>query len=246
MDHHLLAAISIAGTSLDLLGGMYLAYDLLGGKHGPLRTLTRGVTYAAIFATMYGIPLGWKFGVAVGVTTGFTLAFELSRVAREEPEYSLAVDAVFSLIRGVGFGIGLFPDFGLRFAEIFAGFSTAGQIFAYWIGFKPTMEYQQESRPRMTRKKALAALNRTAGYVITSLVCGAISQRTLFVGFALKVGLSIGIATAVATFLMPWIEWVAENLPERRLGVFGIGLILSGFSLQSVQYWVALLDIPVR
>jgi len=28
--------------------------------------------------------------------------------------------------------------------------------------------------------------------------------------------------------------------------MFGIGLILIGFSLQSVQYWVALLDVTVR
>ena len=30
------------------------------------------------------------------------------------------------------------------------------------------------------------------------------------------------------------------------MGVFGVGLILIGFSLQSVQYWVALLDVTVR
>jgi hypothetical protein len=29
------------------------------------------------------------------------------------------------------------------------------------------------------------------------------------------------------------------------MGIFGIGLILIGFALQSVQYWVALLDVGV-
>jgi len=47
MDHHTLAAISIGGSSLDVLGSLYLAYDLLGGQHGPLRLLTRAVTYSA-------------------------------------------------------------------------------------------------------------------------------------------------------------------------------------------------------
>src|SRR2546422_3646844 len=28
---------SITGTCLDVLGSLYLAYDLLGGQHGPLR-----------------------------------------------------------------------------------------------------------------------------------------------------------------------------------------------------------------
>jgi hypothetical protein len=29
------------------------------------------------------------------------------------------------------------------------------------------------------------------------------------------------------------------------MGVLGVALILFGFALQSVQYWVALLDIPI-
>lgn len=57
MDHHTVASISIAGSCLDVLGTLYLAYDLLGGPHGPLRLLTRAVTYAILFGLGYG--LGW-------------------------------------------------------------------------------------------------------------------------------------------------------------------------------------------
>jgi hypothetical protein len=32
-------------------------------------------------------------------------------------------------------------------------------------------------------------------------------------------------------------------VPARRMGIFGVGLILIGFTLQSVQYWLALLDV---
>src|SRR5579859_5389633 len=119
MDRHALAAISIAGTSLDLLGAMYLAYDLLGGRHGPLRTLTRAVTYAVIFGLAFGVPLGWRMGVAVGITHGFTLAIEFSRAARQQ-SYGLLSDAVFSLIRATGYGIGLYyyQNLGLRFAVL--------------------------------------------------------------------------------------------------------------------------------
>jgi hypothetical protein len=35
IDKHTLALISIIGSSLDVLGALYLAYDLLGGEHGP-------------------------------------------------------------------------------------------------------------------------------------------------------------------------------------------------------------------
>jgi len=55
MDHHTVAAISITGTCLDVLGSLYLAYDLLGGQHGPLRLLTRAVTYALVFGIGYGL-----------------------------------------------------------------------------------------------------------------------------------------------------------------------------------------------
>jgi hypothetical protein len=37
--------------------------------------------------------------------------------------------------------------------------------------------------------------------------------------------------------------YYADNLPELRLGAFGIGLILCGFALQSLQYWLVLLDV---
>jgi len=246
MDRHLLAAISIAGTSLDLLGGMYLAYDLLGGKHGPLRTLTRGVTYSVLYGVGFGLPLGWRFGFAAGLTTGFTLAIELSRAARQQPDYGLGYDSVFSLIRGVGFGLGLRHDYGITFAAIFAVLSTVGQIIAYSRGVRPTMEYQAMARPRITRRQAIAALVRAVGYVLAALISGLLVPGTYSIRFALEIGLVIGVATAFGNFITPYTEWFADNLPERRLGVFGVVLILSGFSLQSVQYWVALLDLPVR
>ena len=71
IDKHTLALISIIGSSLDVLGALYLAYDLLGGEHGPLRTLTRAVTYGVFFGTGYGLALGPVFGVASGVTTAW-------------------------------------------------------------------------------------------------------------------------------------------------------------------------------
>jgi hypothetical protein len=60
------------------------------------------------------------------------------------------------------------------------------------------------------------------------------------------ISLMIGAVSALVNFLSPYIEWWAENLPERRLGAFGVVLILIGLTLQSVQYWVALLDVPVK
>jgi hypothetical protein len=82
MDHHTVAAVSITGTCLDVLGSLYLAYDLLGGQHGPLRLLTRAVAYSIVFGIGYGLGLGLFFGLASGIATGITLSIEFNRAAR--------------------------------------------------------------------------------------------------------------------------------------------------------------------
>jgi hypothetical protein len=51
--------------------------------------------------------------------------------------------------------------------------------------------------------------------------------------------------TGVTVVIVPMIEYYADHLPERRLGAFGIALILCGFALQSFQYWVVVLDVRV-
>jgi hypothetical protein len=59
--------------------------------------------------------------------------------------------------------------------------------------------------------------------------------------FAIRVGLVTGIVTGVGVTVNPYIEYYADNLPERWL----VGLMLCGFALQSVQYWLALFDVRV-
>src|SRR5438067_13213508 len=116
MDHHIVAAVSITGTCLDVLGSLYLAYDLLGGQHGPLRLLTRTVTYSLVFGIGYGLGLGLFFGLASGAATGITVAIELRRAARKQDHYGLPMEALFSAIRAIAFGAGLYRTLGLPFA----------------------------------------------------------------------------------------------------------------------------------
>src|SRR5215475_9664580 len=102
VDRHTVALVSIIGSSLDMLGALYLAYDLLGGEHGPLRTLTRGVTYGVLFGAGYAIGLGPVFGVASGVAHGVTLAWEFSRASKQKPKPGFWYDVAMSTIRGTG------------------------------------------------------------------------------------------------------------------------------------------------
>ena len=76
LDRHTLALISVVGSGLDVIGALYLAYDLLGGEHGPLRTLTRAITYSALYGLGYSLALGPVFGLASGLAHGITLAWD--------------------------------------------------------------------------------------------------------------------------------------------------------------------------
>jgi hypothetical protein len=244
MDHHTVAAVSIAGTCLDVLGSLYLAYDLLGGQHGPLRLLTRAVTYSIVFGIGFGVGLGLFFGLAAGLATGITLSIEFNRAARGLAHYSLPWETVFSAIRGLGFGAGLYRILGFGFAIAFASIITAGQVFAYSRGMRPALDYGASRRPRITRRQFWWTMVRTVGYMATALICSAFVHHVDHAWlFAIRVGLVTGIVTGVGVTVAPYIEYYADSLPERRLGVFGIGLILCGFALQSLQYWLALFDV---
>lgn len=248
MDHHTLAIVSIAGSSLNVLGALYLAYDLLGGEHGPLRALTRGVTYGVLYAVGYGVALGPVFGIAVGVTHGITLAWEFSRASRGERQAGFWDDAAASAIRGLGHGIGTAWYFGPLFGIVFGALGTLGQVAAYQVGIRPDMQYAPAPRLRLNHIFLLASLNRAVGYGATAWVlCTWLArQPALALSFGLRIGLTLGLVTAASGSLTPLIEWGADHVPEKRMGVFGVAMILLGFSFQSVQYWLTLMDIPVR
>lgn len=225
-----------------MLGSLYLAYDLLGGQHGPLRLLTRAVTYSIVFGVGYGLGLGPFFGLAAGLAIGITSAVEMNRVARGLPPYSRPWQCLFSSIRGVAFGIGLYPLVGFEFAWVFALVIAAGQLFGYSRGVSPSMDYEASRHPRLTRRQFWGTVVRTFGYCSTALLCGALVHHENWV-LAVRVGLVTGIVTGFGVTVNPYIEYYADQLPQRWMGVFGIGLILCGFALQSLQYWLTLFDV---
>jgi hypothetical protein len=247
IDKHTLALVSIVGSSLDALGALYLAYDLLGGEHGPLRILTRGVTYGVLFGGGYGLALGPVFGLASGVAHGVTLGWEFSLASRHGPKPGFWHDTVMSAIRAAGFGLGATYLYGGAFGATFGALSTVGQVLAYRAGIRPTLDYQPATRPRLTKHQFLAAVNRMVGYAVTGYVSSLVAQQPEHaIAVGLKAGVAIGLVTAIAGACTPFIEWMADHVPEKSMGVFGVGLIITGFALQSVQYWLALLDVSIR
>jgi hypothetical protein len=247
IDKHALALVSIVGSSLDVLGALYLAYDLLGGEHGPLRTLTRAVTYGALFGVGYGLALGPLFGLATALTHGITLGWEFSRASRRGPKPGFWHDTAMSAIRGGGFALGTAYLYGATFGIMFGALSTVGQVLAYQVGIRPTIDYLPATRPRLTKYQFLAAVNRTAGYAIAGYISALVAQqRSNAMSVGVEAGLVIGVVTVVVNACTPFIEWTVDHMPQKGMGVLGVGLILTGFTLQSVQYWLTLLDVTIR
>jgi hypothetical protein len=153
---------------------------------------------------------------------------------------------MFSAIRAFGFGAGLYRILGLNFAIAFGLLITAGQVFAYSRGMRPATDYAASRRPRLTRRQFWGTVIRTIGYTAAALICSAFVHHVDHAwSFAIRVGLVTGLVTGVGVTVNPYIEYYADNLPERWLGALGIGLILCGFTLQSVQYWLMLFDVRV-
>ncbi|HXY10913.1 MAG TPA: hypothetical protein VEI52_23975 [Terriglobales bacterium] len=109
---------------------------------------------------------------------------------------------------------------------------------------RPAIDYVAARRPWITRRQFWGTVVRSLGYIASALICSTFIHHVDHAwGFAIRLGLVTGIVTGVGVTVNPYIEYYANNLPERRLGVFGIGLILCGFALQSLQYWLALFDV---
>jgi hypothetical protein len=204
------------------------------------------VTYSIVFGIGYGLGLGLFFGIAAGVATGVTVAIELNRMGKRQDHFSLPWEALFSAIRGLGFGAGLYRMVGFRYAAAFAALITAGQVVAYSRGLRPSMAYASARQFRFTRRLAWSTVQRTVGYTVAALLCSTLVRRVEHPWLlAIRLGLVTGVVTAVGISVNPFIEYYADNLPERRLGVFGIWLVFCGFLLQSFQYVAVLLDIRV-
>lgn len=247
MDRQTLAIISIVGNSLSVVGSLYLAYDLLGGEHGPLRVLTRSVNYGAIFGIGFGVAFGPLAGLIIGVTHGITLGWELSLISRHRPKLGLWFDFAMSATRGLGYGIGTALLFGKTFGITFGVLSTIGQVIGYRAGIRPSVDYAPSRRPHMSRMMFLAVVNRTIAYAIGGYISAFIAhQRVGAILFGLKLGLLFGVVSAIVIYFLPLIEWRADHMPVRRMGVIGVTMIVLGFAVQSVQYWVTLLGISVR
>jgi hypothetical protein len=249
LTQQFVAEVTLVGMGFDVLGGCYLAYDLLGGKRGPLRTIARAAGYVALFFIGYYIVLGARYALIASAGMGVLLTLEYWSAGADPAKNGRrrSTAFVFGSLRGVVLGLASMPLAGPAFGAWFGLMCAATLNASYALGFAPTDDYEAKSRPRISRHKFVASLLRTLGVstagVIASLVVG---SPTIQWPFGLLLGVAAGTVSALVGLFSPVIEWWIENLPERRLGVIGLCLILVGMVLQSVQYWVVVLDVSVR
>jgi hypothetical protein len=246
IERHTLAAISVTGLICDGMGGLYLAYDLLGGKYGPLRILTRTVTYALFFALGYGLFLGPIFGVVAGVGLGLALGIEYGRqdISRERLHW---FPLVLGFARGTLLGLAAALAFGWPFGIIFGLLTGCGLVITYALGFSPTASYPESGQPYLRRRPFIASALRGLSTGLAGTLAGlAVERSAAALLLGLKVGLTVGVVSAVISLVSPLIERWADNLPARRLGAFGTTLLLVGLVLQSLQYLVTLFNVAVR
>ncbi len=237
VDHHFIAALSLTGMVLDMLGGLYLAYDLLGGQRGPLRLLVRVISYALVYFAVYGLlvrrlDFTLTLSVGLGVVLGLELALHPGRLRR------LLLMLGRALVIGLGTGLML----GARFGMAYALFNA---LLKPWVS-PHDPDISPGPRLHLSRAQLAATLRLCLTNSLAAVGAGCVSGSTEVVEAGIWLALILAAGTGVAVTVSPFVEWEAENLPERRLGVLGVALIAIGMLVQSIQYWVVYLDIPVR
>lgn len=247
MSAQLQAVVTMCGMMLDALGGLLLAYDLLGGRHGPLRMLVRITVYTILYGLVSGLILGFKFGLIAGVGLGTVLGIDLGRKARGHTEFNLKIEAIYGVSRVLVIGLAT----GLSYSWELAGVLTALLLPFYLIALNWTrmaiLGYRQSKQLTFDRRNIFFALGRGVAISIIGFVSVIVVHGfDKYCGFGIKLGLSIGLSLVLLSLLAPAIEWWSDQLPERSLGIAGAVMFVIGFWIQALPYIVVLLGIPLN
>lgn len=231
--HDLIPILSLAGVILDGLGALYLAYDLLGGERGPLRMVTKVISYGVLFGTAYGLPLGEWFGLAGLFGSGPALSFEIER-RNVRDVHPLLEALAFGFLRALSFGAAgwLSKDswFGINFGIL----SMIGFVAAYLMVGPPADV--SSGHAHIDRAVLTRAAFRGASIGLAGVFSGVLLSEPHALAYGVEVGLVVGISSGVLVAVAPAVEAWVENLPPRRLGGYGAILVLIGSLFQALQY----------
>lgn len=243
MDDHISAVITIIGMTCDVMGGLYLAYDLLGGENGPLARLTKIVNYSVLLVLLFLTTMGFKFALIVGIAFGTALGLHFDRAGRNIPDTNKFLLGT-AILRGVAIAIAVWLKenhiLGLVMGTLVFGMSMILPKFKV----SPTALYKSGTRPQLSWKQVVIALILMGIAISSGLVGASIAHgdaRT--VGFVLKFGLTFGFAIFVISIVSPLIEWYSDNLPPQTFGTAGVMLFIIGFLIQAVPSIATIFDV---
>jgi hypothetical protein len=228
------------GMTFDSVGGLYLAYDLLGGPDGPLSRLTRAVNYSLLFFIIYLLGFNFKFALIGGIGLGTATALHLHRISHTKQDTASFLFWV-GLLRGVTVAWACSYIIS-NVASLVAGIGVFLVSFVLPL-FKlsPRLWYEPSVRPTISKKK-----------IIFALVLGALVSLTIVFGeflggdkhalhTAFRAAFVITLGTVVISTFSPMIEWYSDNVPDKRMGYIGAVMFLCGFVIQAIPSLMVLL-----
>ena len=241
MRRDLISILSLLGVVLDALGGLYLAYDLLGGQRGPLRTITKSITYGTFFAVGYGLPLGIWFGLSGLLASGPALSLEIESRHRRAA-HPLTAALVYGVARAISFGVAGWLAKDAEFGIYFGIFAAVGLVVAYLIVGPPSASLS-DRRKFIPIERGIV---RGASIGLAAILSGALHREAHALSYGIEVGLVTGVTSGVLVAVAPAIELWVDNLPAYRLGAYGAILVLIGSAFQTFQYIFPLVGLSGR
>ena len=250
--------IAILASTLTAIGSMYLAYDLLGRQHGPLRWVSLFVTsglvgaivlepLAVVVATMEDVPGALQvllIGIVVGSFTGILFAVP------EDPRHPRIFSGRASIsggLLGIFFWLALLSIFApqgtLRTVDTFLqllllatllGVPTGILLGGFHHFFRGN---DRPGRPPLfswqSSLKAFGIILLIWG-IIALLVFMGLAQEKQFYAETLVIAI-IALSSAIPAGFAPHVFWWLNHLPDRVLGAVGFVLTLIGAMLPVIQ-----------
>lgn len=228
--------------TLDSVGGLYLAYDLLGGENGPLSRIFRIVNYSVLVILVFWFPMGLGFAIVAGLALGTALALHVERGARGLPESNRFL-LCMGLIRATGLSLATCVNKHYLMAAILFPFVVAATIILPKFKLSPTTIYHPGKRPVLRKNQViLAAVLGISSLAFGWLSAGIAGSGAHAAAFATRVGFTFAFAVIFVSSMSPLIEWYADNLPPKSFGYVGAVMFMLGFLVQAVPSMLAIIE----
>jgi hypothetical protein len=246
VEPHFSAGITIVGMIFDVLGGLYLAYEVLGaGSDGYLRRITRIANYSVIETLILLLLMGPKFALVAGIGMGGAVGWHIDRIAHSKPDTLLFL-ACLGLLRAIAVSSALCIVGHQHFAVFVFFLLIVISIVLPRFNVSPAAFYEVGVRPQLKKEQLIIAVlfGAIAGgaALMGSYISAGGNTHHIEFAFAGQLALAISCAILAVSSLSPMIEYVADNLPDRFFGYLGVAMFRTGFVIQAIPSLVVLLD----